>query len=353
MTAAAIDLARDSYRRITLYAPEREPCAIDLSDNTNLWGVPPSAAAAIRDPGSDAITRYPPIYADDLKRALAAYIGSGATAASIVTGCGSDDVLDSAIRAFAEPGDAIAYPDPSFGMIPIFARMNGLQPVAIPLTAEHDIDAEALLATRAKIIYICSPNNPTGVAASRDAVAHILRNTSGIVLIDEAYAEFARDSNIELAMSSGRAMVVRTMSKAFGLAGLRVGYAAGPPELIAEVEKSRGPYKVSALAARAALAAVERDIAWVKERVALAIRQRELLTVGLRKMGLAPLPSAANFVLVPVADAVAIAKAMRAAGVAVRPFVNLPVIGDALRVTVAPPAMTEACLTALERAVSC
>lgn len=353
MTTSDLDLARESYRQISLYAPDREPCAIDLSDNTNLWGVPPSALAALREVRGEAVTRYPPLYADDLKRALASYIGCGATAANVVTGCGSDDVLDSAIRAFAEPGDSIAYPDPSFGMIPIFARMNGLRPVPVPLTSSFDIDAEAMVATRARIIYICSPNNPTGAAAPAAAIAHIIKNAWGVVLIDEAYAEFARASSVELAMRGRGTIVVRTMSKAFGLAGLRVGYAVGPHELVGEVEKSRGPYKVGALAGRAALAALDNDLAWVRERVDLAVDQCEELAGALRKMGFAPLPSAANFVLVPVASAAAMARAMRAAGVAVRPFADLPGIGDALRITVGPPVMMDACLSALTEAASC
>jgi len=331
-----------------LYAPNREPCAVDLSDNTNLWGVPPAAQRTLREAGGAAVTRYPALYAAELKRALAAYVGAGA--ANVVTGCGSDDVLDSAIRAFAEPGEAIACPDPSFAMIPIFARMNGVVPVPVPLAPDHGVDADALVATGAKLTYVCSPNNPTGTAAARAVVERVVERAAGVVLIDEAYAEFARASLVELALSSDRVLVVRTMSKAFGLAGLRVGYAVGAPALVAEVEKSRGPYKVSAIAERAAVAALTEDMTWVREHVDLAIAFRERLANELRGMGLAPLPSAGNFVLVPVPNAPAVAQAMRAAGVAVRPFGALPGIGDALRISVGPWEMMETCLAALRGA---
>ena len=117
--SSALDLARAAYRDIELYAPNREPCAVDLSDNTNLWGVPPAAERAVREAGAAAFTRYPSLYAPALKGALAAYLG--VEPGMIVTGCGSDDVLDSAIRAFAEPGERVAYPEPSFAMVPIFA----------------------------------------------------------------------------------------------------------------------------------------------------------------------------------------------------------------------------------------
>ncbi|HEX5830151.1 MAG TPA: aminotransferase class I/II-fold pyridoxal phosphate-dependent enzyme, partial [Gemmatimonadaceae bacterium] len=150
---------------------------------------------------------------------------------------------------------------------------------------------------------------------------------------------------------SDRLLVVRTMSKAFGLAGLRVGYAAGAPALVAEVEKSRGPYKVNALAERAALAALREDLPWVRARIAEAVTNRERLADGLRAIGLAPLPSNANFVLVPVTDAAALAQRLRDAGVAVRPFSALPTIGDALRISVGPWEMMEECLHLLDAAL--
>ena len=347
--SSTADLQRPAYREISLYAPNREPCAVDLSDNTNLWGIPPEAERAVREAAAAVVTRYPALYAAELKRALAAY--AGVAPEHVVTGCGSDDVLDSAMRAFGEPGDVVAYPDPSFAMVPIFARMNALTPVAVRLTAAHDVDADAMLATGARVIYLCSPNNPTGTSVSRAVIERVVAGAPGVVLLDEAYAEFAGVNHADLALGGGRVVVVRTLSKAFGLAGLRVGYALGAPALVAEVEKSRGPYKVSSIAERAAVAALTRDAAWVREHVALAVALRQRLTAELAAMGLAPLPSAANFVLVPVPGAPAIAQAMRARGVAVRPFAGLPGVGDALRISIGPWALLERCLEELRRAL--
>ena len=352
----ALRLARASYRAISLYAPDRAPCRIDLSDNTNTWGVAPAVEEAIRDAAVAAVTRYPNLYAATLKEALARYLG--VASGSVVTGCGSDDVLDSAIRAFAEPGDAIAFPDPSFAMIPIFARMNGLRPMPVRLTASLDLDADAMLATGARIIYVCTPNNPTGNAMSREAVERVVERATGVVIIDEAYAEFAGADFLDLLARSERVLIARTMSKAFGLAGLRIGYAAGAPALVAEVEKSRGPYKVNGIAERAALAALGEGLPWAREHVAMAIANRERLMDALRSRGLSPLPSAANFVLVPVAAANERAKRMRALGVAVRPFEGLPPLGalaatggSALRISVGPWEMIDAALAALDESV--
>ncbi|MGH7632469.1 MAG: aminotransferase class I/II-fold pyridoxal phosphate-dependent enzyme, partial [Gemmatimonadaceae bacterium] len=350
-SAAVRSRSRQSYRDITLYAPDRTPARIDLSDNTNLWGVPPSAERIVRDAAWNTFTRYPALYASELKAALAGYIGVAPDA--IVTGCGSDDVLDSAMRAFAEPGERVAYPDPSFLMIPTFARMNGLHGVPVPLTATFDMDADAMLATRAAVIYLCSPNNPTGTGARRATIDRVIREAPGVVILDEAYAEFMGPGLAREAPQFDNVLVTRTLSKAFGLAGLRVGYAVGSPALVAEVEKSRGPYKVNALADRAAVAALREDTAWVRAHVADAIENRERFTQALAARGFTPVPSQANFVLVPVGDARDASRHMREHGVAVRPFASLPRVGDALRITIGPWPLMDAALHALDEAPPC
>jgi histidinol-phosphate aminotransferase len=342
---------RAAYRDVPLYAAEPNRCNVDLSDNTNLWGAPPSAQEAIRDVADGAFTRYPSAYAFELKEALAAY--AGVDRSRIVTGCGSDDVLASAIRALAEPGESLAFSAPTFTMIPVFAQINGVIPVSVPMTPSWDIDPVALVATGARIIYVCSPNNPTGTRVSRAALERLIASAPGAVVLDQAYAEFADESCLELAAASERVLVVRTMSKAFGLAGLRIGYAIGAPAIVAEVEKSRGPYKVSVAAERAGLAVLTKDRAWVAARVADARVSRDRLAASLRKLGLEPLPSQGNFVLVPVQNASLVSMRMRERGVAVRVFEKLPSIGDALRITAGPAPMMESAIAALERALAC
>jgi histidinol-phosphate aminotransferase len=350
-------LGREALRDLRLYAPE-EPCAIDLSDNTNLWGAPPAAEAAIRDVASGSMRRYPETYAESLKDAIAQYVGLPSS--YVVTGVGSDDVLDSTLRAFADSGDSIAVPSPTFVMMPVFARLNRLRPIAIPLTGAYDVDAEAMIAAAARITYLCSPNNPTGAALSRAAIDEVARRTNGVVMIDEAYFEFSGESAIDLVQSNDRVLIVRTFSKAFGLAGLRIGYAIGAPALVAEVEKARGPYKVSAVAAAAACAALSSGVSWMKEHVALANGARDAFSAQLLGRGLSPAPSKANFVFLPIADATAVAGAMRRAGVAVRAFTGIPTFspalqesnGAALRITVGPSDVMAATLRALDEALA-
>jgi histidinol dehydrogenase len=342
---------RSAYASLPLYDPGRTPCAIDLSDNTNLFGPPPSVRAMLQDVADGRITRYPSVYASELKQRLAEVLG--VEPANIVTGCGSDDVIDSAVRAFCEPGDRIAHPDPTFGMVPAFARMNAAIPVPVALQRDLELDAAALLAARARITYICRPNNPTGTAFERSAVERICQDAAGVVLIDEAYADFAHDDFVSTAVDSVRTVVLRTMSKAFGLAGLRIGFAVGPTRLIAEIEKSRGPYKVSGVAEAAALSVLSADLDWVRARVREVCSNRARLAEALAARGARPLESGANFLLVPVPGSAAEWHVrLRARGVAVRPFPALPRLGECIRVTIGPWRMMERFVDAYDAAMT-
>lgn len=351
--AAPIAVAREiapaprrTLTSIARYVPTRPPCAIDLTDNTSLFGVSPAVGRLIAAPPSAAITRYPSPYADALREALSAEVGVPIT--NLVTGAGSDDVLDAAVRALGEPGDVFAYCPPTFSIVASFARANGLVPVACELSVD------ALVRSRARIVYLCSPNNPTGAALPPGFVDEVLARTGAVVILDEAYVDFAKGpSRAAEATGRERLLVVRTMSKAFGLAGLRVGWAAGSEHLIGEIEKTRGPYKVGGLAERAAVAALTEDRAWVADRIAESNALRERLIAELRARGFAPLPTQANFVLVPVAlSAELVATRMREHGVSVRAFPGLSGIGEAVRISVGPWEMLAPCLEALSHAVA-
>lgn len=351
-------LFRADYRDIRTYAGDSKGFAIDLSDNTNQWGTPPTAEGVIREAAESMLRGYPQPYGESLKEALASYVGLPAEC--IVTGTGSDDILDCAFRALARPGDTVAYQSPTFVMVPTFAQTNGLVPVPVPLTADYDVDVGAMLATNARIMYLCTPNNPTGNALSRDAIAAVVERAPGFVVIDEAYVDFANENAVDFVRRSPRVLVARTFSKAFGLAGARVGYGLGSADLIHEIEKARGPYKLTSFSERAATAAVVNDIGWVKEKAALAIEAREWLRAELAKRGIASVASQSNFVFAPIAGAMRLAARMAAQGVAVRPFANLPRVdtrlaatdGDAMRITVGPRPMLERALAALDAAIA-
>jgi histidinol-phosphate aminotransferase len=349
-------LGRADVHALPLYRPDVTTCDVDLSDNTNLWGPPPAAIRAIANAAS-RLSRYPSLYSEPLREAILRYAGV-ASPTEVVTGCGSDDVLDSAMRAFGSAGDAIAYSVPTFSMIPVLARLNGLDRKEIPLTRDFDVDAERLVDCGAAITYVCTPNNPTATVVSRAAVEYVVEHASGLVVLDEAYAEFAPDTFQDLLAKSERLLIARTFSKAFGMAGLRVGYGLGANAVVRLVEKARGPYKVTSLAEQAVLATLGADIdgvEWVRQHAALAIANRERLVVELARLGFSALPSAANFILVPTLDALTLADALRDKGVLVRAFAGLPaeipVFAEhgraALRIGVGPWEMMEQLLDRL------
>ena len=366
MSADAVRLmARPEISVLPLYAPDLAECAVDVSDNTNLWGMPPAARRVLADAPMSAAARYPSLYGAPLREAVLRYLElSSAPAIGVVTGCGSDDVIDATMRAFGGPGDRVAFSAPSFSMIPTFARLNGLEPVSIPLTDSFDVDAERLVDLGAKITYLCTPNNPTATLLSRSAVEYVVTHARGVVLLDEAYAEFAPETFVDLTMRAERVLVTRTFSKAFGLAGLRVGYGVGGADLVSMVERARGPYKVNALAERAALAALDPAddaLGWVHAHAALAVQNRERMRTALYEIGLAPLPSAANFLFVPTARARLLASALRKRGVLVRAFTGLPTAlpalaaagGAALRIGIGPWEMMQPVLDGLAEATVC
>jgi histidinol-phosphate/aromatic aminotransferase/cobyric acid decarboxylase-like protein len=233
-----------------------------------------------------------------------------------------------------------------------------LTPVTIPLTADFDVDCARLVHARAKVTYLCSPNNPTSTALSRTAVEYVVDRAAGIVVIDGAYGEFATESFIDLLERSDRVVLTRTMSKAFGLAGARVGFGVGSLEAVRLIERARGPYKVNAVAERAALAVLEDvpdGLQWVRSHVALAVENRVRLDLALRELGLAPLASAANFLLVPTVRAAELGELLKTRGVLVRSFANLGVDvpalansrGAALRIGVGPWPMLQSLLDVL------
>ena len=322
--------------------------SVRLDENTMLSSPSPGVQQALAAIKPSTITSYPSVRGRGARDAIAAYIG--VEPEWITLGCGSDEILDAAFRAFAKPGDTIAHADPTFGMVPIFARANHLEPVAVPLTQDFEADCDGLLTNGPAIIYLCSPNNPTGGVVRRDSLERILRDAPGLVILDEAYVEFAGSHNVDLVRKWDRLLVLRTFSKAFGLAGLRVGYAVGAPGLIAHLDDVRPPYTVNAFAESAAIAAVGPGLPWMRERVGETLHVRSRLLAALADAGISVLPSEANFALITDIDSTAVAAALERSGIRVRVFHGLTGIGDAIRLTIGPWPVMDRAITILRRA---
>lgn len=329
---------RPDLAQVPTYAPSplRE-VTLDLRDNVNLWGTPPAALAAVQGATLATLREYPAVSAGALAETLAAALGVAPS--NIVAGCGSDDVIHAWLGALVPPGSRVAHADPSFSMVPVFARLHSLEPVGVPLRPDGAMDIDALLATGAPLIYVCSPNNPTGTVTPRAELLRLFDQAPGAVLLDEAYGDFtdAHDLRAEAARRDN-VLVTRTFSKAWGLAGLRVGYGVGAAALVTAVTKARGPYKVNALAERAAVAALTHDRDWVARVASETVAARARLGDALAGLpGLRLWDSQGNFVFAAVSrPASELAEAFRQRGIGVRAFSNLRGIGDALRIGLAP-----------------
>lgn len=339
---------RPAYAALRAYDVDPPTGLVSLAENTSPFGLPPSALETLRSSVGMQLSAYPSTYSSELREVYAHYLGVAPE--EVIVGVGSDEVMSCAFRALCEPGSRVVHADPTFIMAPTFATSNSLHAIGVPIAEDFDIDVEAMLGANASVTYLCSPNNPTGVSIAPERLALMLQRAQGLVFLDEAYAEFAGENHAAAAPSMERVVVFRTLSKAFGMAGLRVGFAVGHRKLIRELEKARGPYTVNALSAAAAAAAVRQDVAWMRRSVALVIEYRERFVVALHRLGYTPLPSAANFVLIPVPDARATMRALRDRGILVRHFPALARVGDAIRVSIGTWEHMEGVLHALSAA---
>lgn len=254
-------------------------------------------------------------------------------------GNGSDEAHDVLLRSLVEPGEAVVVPEPTYGVYRNRAAIHGARVVSVPLDADFDLDVRATVeaAGDARLVVLCSPNNPTGNVLSRDRMLEIVRRTQALVLVDEAYVEFSRGPS--LAPEAGprpRLAVLRTFSKAWGLAAARVGYLVGAPELVRYLDRAALPYPLSSLAARAARRSLEQADE-MERRVGLLLKERGRLRHGLEELGLKVLPSDANFLLFTVPRPREVQRRLADRGIVVRDRSHLASLAGGLRVSVGTP----------------
>ena len=277
---------------------------IRLNVNENTHGIPDAVADDIAKAlvvALRTVNRYPDREFTALREALALYVGHGLRRENIWAANGSNEVLQQVVQAFGGPGRTALGFTPTYSMHSIIAAVNSTRWIEAPRGAEFNVTIELALAALARdkpdIIFLCAPNNPTGTPLPLETVRRIYDETSGIVLVDEAYAEFG-DGTTALSLLPGRPRLIvsRTMSKAFAFAGARVGYLAGDPAVTDAMRLVRLPYHLSALTQAAAVAALGHT-ATMLSTVADIRRQRDLLSRELPGLGFTPWPSEANFVL--------------------------------------------------------
>jgi histidinol-phosphate aminotransferase len=359
-------LANRWVRELTPYPPgkpieevERElgiTGAVKLASNESPIGPSRRAVEAIFA-AAESLNRYPDGSCHYLREALASHLGLSGD--RLVFGAGSDELLELVTKSYLAPGDAAVMPWPSFAMYPIVVRGIGAEPIQVPLDAELRADPDALAAAitpRTRLLFLANPNNPTGTSIGRDAFERLLARVPErvVVVADEAYYEYVRRPDFPDAIGAiarrPTLLVLRTFSKVYGLAGLRVGYAVADPELAGILERARHPFQVNSLAqvaARAALADRE-HVARVRE---LTWRGLEWLERAFDELGLRYAASDANFLLVEVgADAVGLYERLLRDGVITRPMGAFGLTRH-LRITAGTPEENERLVKALRRAL--
>jgi len=322
---------------------------VKLDANENPYGLLPAARQALA--ALDYAHIYPDPGSQDLRAALAAY--HQVPVDCLLAGAGADELIDLTLRLVTSPGDVVLNCPPTFGMYTFDSDLQAARVVSTPRRADFSLDVDAIEQAvaehRPKLLFIASPNNPDGGLAGRETIERLLALPL-LVVLDEAYIEFAPSGCSLLAEAARRSnlVVLRTFSKWAGLAGLRVGYGAFPPELMPHLWKIKQPYTVSVAAAAAALASLQHTAA-LQEIGGGLLAERARLVGGLQAISyLQPYPSQANFILCRVTgrDARALKQGLAQRGILVRYF-DKPGLQDCLRISVGRPEHTAALLTAL------
>lgn len=348
---------RSNLRRLTPYGAPQLDVPILLNVNENSHGVPADVRAAITEAVAEAATslnRYPDREFTDLRRALAEYLGHGLDESNLWAANGSNEVLQQILQAFGGPGrTALGFP-PTYSMYPLLASGTDTEYIKGERAADYGLSAESaarqVKELRPNIVFLCSPNNPTGTGLGLDVVEAVYEagaESQTIVIVDEAYHEFAHDgtpSAMTLLPGRERLIVSRTMSKAFALAGARLGYMAAAPEVTDALRLVRLPYHLSAVTQATALAALQHREALMAD-VEDIKKQRDRIVTELTRMGLKPAASDSNFVFFGgLENPREVWKELLDAGVLIRD-VGIP---GHLRVTAGTETETTAFLTALE-----
>lgn len=340
------NLLRENIKNLQPYSSARDEfqgeASVYLDANENAYG----------SPLEENFNRYPDPLQYKVKQKIT--LIKGVPPRNIFLGNGSDEAIDILFRSFCRPGiDNVILVPPTYGMYQVSANVNDITVQNIPLTAEYQLNLEGIaeaINSNTKLIFICSPNNPTGNSINREDIETLLANFNGIVVVDEAYINYSRQKSfIQELTEYGNLVVLQTLSKAWGLAGLRVGMAFASEEIIEVFNRVKPPYNINEASQKLALQAlenVEQVNGWIKE----TLSERDKLVIGLKNLSfvLDIFPSDANFILVKTASPRETYRFLVERGIIVRDRSKVELCEGCLRITVGTPAENSQLLTVLE-----
>lgn len=335
---------RKNIERMTGYAPGEQPSGggyIKLNTNENPYPPSPRVMEAIAAE-TERLRLYPDPLATKLRERIAAYHQQPLE--RILVGNGSDDLLTVITRTFAGKGDTVVSPTPTYTLYRTLCEIQEARYITIPFREDYSLDA-GLIPSRAKIVFAANPNSPSGTLLSEGTLARIASAISGVLVVDEAYVDFSRRNCMGLLEKHENVIILRSFSKSFSLAGMRIGYAVANGRIIENLIKVKDSYNVNRLAVAAGIAALD-DIQWMKANVTKVIATRRRLIVGLEKLGFAVKPSEANFILVRIRGypAAQVYERLKRKKILVR-FYDTPRLRDSLRISVGTDAEIDELLT--------
>ncbi|MBV9773863.1 MAG: histidinol-phosphate transaminase [Gemmatimonadetes bacterium] len=359
-TEAALKHVKPQVRELGAYTLRPYEPRVKLNQNESPYDVPDQIKQRIAERLADRPwNRYPPFVASNFISAVAQ--ATGWPAEGILVANGSNELIQSFFAVVVGEGTPVVVPEPTFTLYRLMAEVNGGRVVSVPLDEELRFDVDAIVAAAresgAAIVVLCTPNNPTGSALTREEIERIHDETDALVLLDQAYVEFGGYDAIPLLAGRPRVVVLRTFSKAMALAGLRAGYLLGDPALVTEVNKAKLPYNINFFTEVAA-AEVLRAADLLEPQIEAIRRERDRLYEGLRQIpGIRAFPSGANFVLFRVEREGLIHtrvfdRLLEEHGILVRDVSKYPMLAGCLRVNAGTPEETGEFLEALRDIVT-
>ena len=344
---------RDNVKKMEGYVPGEQPPpdskVVKLNTNENPYPPSPEVMKVLHGFEGEWLRRYPDPTALMAREAAAEVYGVPAD--WVMAANGSDEMLALLARAFLERGRRIAYPMPTYSLYVTLAEMQDAEAVEVPYDEEYTLPVEGLIAARAHLTFVCTPNNPSATVAPARDLERLAAGLDGVLVIDEAYTDFADENALGLVSRHPNVIVLRTLSKGYSLAGLRVGFGVARPELLEGLVKIKDSYNVDAVALRLAAAALK-DQAWMKANAETIKASRAKLAAELRKMGFALWPSQANFILArpPKGDARYLYLELRDRGILVR-YWDRPRLEDKIRISVGTEEENRALIDALMKLI--
>lgn len=290
-----MNYARPSIASMKGYTPGLQPDprqkCIKLNSNENPFPPSPRVKEILRKCAYEDLRLYPDPMSLELREKLGALYGF--SAGQIICGNGSDDILNIIIRTFAQPGEAIGFFEPTFPLYRVLGMVHGVKVISLPMAEPYDRPPKP--PEDLKIFFLANPNSPVGFGYPPALISQMARRTKGVFVVDEAYAEFARENALELVRNFDNVLVVRTVSKSYSLAGLRLGYAIGQEICVSEMFKVKDPFNVTRLTQSFVSAALD-DQEYLRKNISQIVKTRDWLTREAIALGYRIIPSQANFV---------------------------------------------------------